>query len=335
MGGSKDNLIAKNNIKDIEKKLKITPLKSESIKEIIYELLTDKADPFGQNFIKPILPDEKLKLKVFIGNEGLIKETTLIPFKSKEWDIVLKTIQNDYREKLKTENYISIAKWLDLLEDQYKVSYLTFIPDDSIKIVSLPHATIFTEGFGCTNRDLATDCERAWTNLASSTLNIISNVLFMNGTSNVTTYYRDDDDTSTSNMYSQAEFRSYPTAYSEMGVIIRKDSSATMTMYEGRAINDTSDTMDIVLNNAGSRSVACSGVSVTLSNGETNKLQASGSTLTMFQAGVTKPTCTESTISSGTRGGFYNFQSTIDSSGTYDNFEVGDLAGTRRIWLLN
>lgn len=335
LGNGKDEEIDLNRLKDIEKTLQIKKIKSKKIKDVIYEILTEDGDPTGLNGFKPILPNHNLKLEINIGNEGKIKEVSLIPNVSNEWSLIVKTIQNDYKTLLKNSSFVSIGRWLDSLEDQYKVSYENFIPIDAeIKLASLPHHTTYTEDFNCADRTVETGCDLSWTKITND-LQIFSNTVAPNSTTTFSQLeYRADSDLSSANMYAQDQVANMPTPGSGndygIGVITRKDNTATKTDYEHYCVKKQSgsDNCQIVKNIAGTRS-GLGNANTTFSNADVVKGISSGSTISTYQNGSLITSVTDSSISSGTRAGIYFDTGGDNPIGLFyelDNFEAGDVA---------
>ena len=165
--GNEKTEISKKQKENFEKRIGYS-IKSIKIVDLIYEIITEKGDPTGQASFRPFA-SSNLKIKVGAAE----KQVKIIPFISKEWPLMLARIQEDYRHLLKIEKYQKIAKWLDALEQEYKVPYEIFIPDDAIKIVSLPHQTTVTEDFNCSDND-SLNCDLSWTELGGD-IDIVSN----------------------------------------------------------------------------------------------------------------------------------------------------------------
>lgn len=329
----------------IRSTLKTKALKFDNLRDILYEILTEKADPTGKDKVKPLMPNRNMELEIYFGTKKKIKKSKLIPFVSKEWDLVLQTMQEDYRRMLKTEPWHEIAKQLDYWEDKFGVHYTTFIPDDSIQIASLPHATTITDDFDCAN-SASPDCDLSYTELSTGYFEIDSNELeiakFCCFNSHNT--IRADTDLSGDDHYAQIDAtsgnsitaQSVPNWY---GTIVRKDSSTTMTFYQGRyrhRSDANTDTYHIYEWTSGTDTDIHSDTTgaTTPSYPFTIKTEVDGSTIKFYVNGVEELSTTDTSITSNTRTGVWGYKQHSSNRINLDDFEAADLgaATTRRIF---
>lgn len=335
-GSNKDSVLNLKAIEEIKGKLKVD-VKSTNVKDVIYEVLTKGGDPTGQTSFKPLMPTNDLKMQINIGREGKIKELTLIPYVSKEWDLVLKTMQNDYKEMLKSVDYTVIAKVLDYWEEQFGVNYEKFIPDDSIKIASLPHQTTVTEDFNCADNSSLT-CDLTWTETtgccsASGDIQIVSNEAYQTF-ANSWKINRHGTDLSTSNNYAQAD-----TTYIKDGTdndfasFIWTRSSSDQNGYyairERTSAGSGDSGYEIRKRVSGTETVIVAKALQAFSFPETWKIEANGSAIKSYLAGVEKQSVTDTSVSTGLRGCVAIYTQINGGSVdrvTMDNFENGDIA---------
>ena len=313
---------------------------STNFKDLLWELLTTKADPTGQLRWKPLMPDEKRQIKLFLGAKTPIKEITLTPFVSKEWDIVLQTIQEDYRRLIRTEEPVYIAKWLDKLEEDFGTPYHTFIPKDEIQIASLPHQTTITDDFNCAD-SVDPTCDLSWTEV-EGTVSILTNQIVdaLQGTSFT---IRAESALSSVNQYSQYIFISESGTGTHLLIpIVRVTSSgATPDFYGFRRQLAASDIHRLEKRVANTTTVIAGPTTEASGLPETLKTQINGSTLKGYIGGVEKQSVTDTAITGNLYTGFRGFNTAGANQGTLDDFEAGDLAvaaastGRRRIIGIN
>ena len=303
----------------IQSKLGINPV-SNTIRDIIYELLTQEADPTGITRWKPSRPNKSNKIKIYFGSEGVIKEVVLIPNVSPEWPMVVRAMQEDYRHMLRTEEPDRIAKALDMWEEQFGVPYQTFIPKDAIQIASLPHATTITESFNTADSDTLGP-SLTWTEVSLDTDIVSNQAKFMNTTG--TALVRADSDLSSDDHYAQCEIHTQSAASRGYGPICRKDSTATLTFYHARYLN-TTDLLQLFKFSGGTGTQLGSSISITYAAGKVVKVYSDGSTIKAFYDGGELVSATDSAITGNLRTGMRH--NTNIGTSIVDNFEAADLS---------
>lgn len=317
LGNKLDSPLSNPILTILKARLGIANFQETTLRGILWEALTVNADPTGQTRWKPLMPGHDSKMRLYLGTQGKIKEIALIPFISPEWDIVLAKYHEDYRNLVETENYRTVAKSLDYLEQQYNVDYSYFIPDDAIvRIVSLPHNTTITDNFNCVNSD-SLNCVLTWTELTGD-YDISSNKAICN-TSNFNCEARADSALSSSNQYAQATASdSYSTR--ARGVIINKDSSATRSFYVMN-VRDASGLKSQIYSVSSGTYTQLASVVSSFANGETVKGENNGGALAVYMNGTLDTSVTDTTYTNLYAGLFaYN------NVYLQDNFEAADLA---------
>lgn len=304
--------------------LKISDLESETIEDIIWEKLTIKADPTGVSGPKPLTPKSDRKLELNLGRNK--KQISLIPFISKEWNVVLRTLQNDYKELISTENIKTVAKVLDYWEKQFGVPYHVFIPQGEIKIASLPHETIIVEDWNCSDSDSIT-CDLTWTETLND-LDIASNRLRA-GANNSSSLGRAETDLSSSNNYAQIKiiFLDGTGSHNYSHRPGTRWNSSANTFYAVRRLG-TGGTQQYRIErvSSGTATVISGPTTLALSLPETWKIEANGSTITAYLEGVSKASVTDTNITSGTRAGVGIYSFDLSSTEVIDDFEAGDIS---------
>lgn len=332
----------------IRSTLKTKALKFDNLRDILYEILTENADPTGADKVKPLMPNRKMELEIYFGTKKRIKKSKLVPFVSQEWGVVLATMHNDYKRLVRTEPLHEVAKQLDYWEEKFGVHYTTFVPHDSIQLASLPHATSYTESFDCAN-SADPSCDYTWTELATGDLKIDSNELEIAKfcCANAHNTIRLDQDLSGDDHYAEIDVvtgnaitaQSVPNWY---GTIVRKDSANTATdmdFYQGRyrhrsdASTDTFHIYEWTDNSDAELTSDITGAT-TPSYPFTIKTEIDGNTIKFYVDGVEKLSTTDTSITSNTRTGVWAYKQHSSNQVNMDSFTTADLGAAleRRIW---
>lgn len=165
LGDDLDTLISSVLKEKLKKELVVTKIEESTLRNIIFELMTLRADPKGQDRWFPVRTDFNKKIKIYFTGK-LLKEKKIIPGVSPEWDVTVSTIQEIYRRKVVDTtpiNQIILAKQLDLWSEKYGVPSGDFIPEGVEAISPLPHETEIQEDWNspCSAGD-DPDCDVDW-----------------------------------------------------------------------------------------------------------------------------------------------------------------------------
>lgn len=298
-------------------------LSKSTIIDILWELLTTKADPAGQTFAKPLMPIKGGKLELHLGGYSLLRAEK---FNFKKHPLVLEVIKNDYRKNRAddiAENSQNYKKVLSAWESKYGIDYKNFIPQDLFDEGKLPHNTRITEDWSCAN-SVSIDCDLGWT-VTSGDFDIVTNAIEGIGTG--ADIARADTSLATDDHYAQLRLLNRVVNGESSGCIIRKDNTATNTKYEG--VFNMQGGADLWI--TGKR---VAGVFTTL--GSTNeegavndviRLEADGSSLRRYRNGTLQQTVTDTAITGNLQCGILGGST---AGWRFDDFEAGDL---RRIWV--
>lgn len=293
--------------------------------DFIWEMLTDAADPKGITSVKPLMPDVKGNLDLYLGGHSLVKTEKFVYGAHSHTQKVKETIQNSYRElraedkKKSSENY---RKVLDMLGEKYGISKPEdeFIPDDLPKETPIKHNTTVTEDFNGADKTASIGYDLSWSQLDFGVFYNTTNRA-MNHSSFTQCVYRADSDFSSSDNYAQVDVILGATNIDACGPIARLSSSASTGYLAWEYTNDNKLYFQKIVTNT--RTDLSAAVSVTIGS-DTVKVSCSGSTIKSYQNGTEKHSVTDTSIETGVRGGFWGYQGTADVSGC-DNFEAGDL----------
>lgn len=307
-------------------KLGITPQK-DTIREIIYELLTVHADPTGNLRWKPLMPDDKLNMKIKLGRE-VIKESKLIPGVSPEWPMVLANIQESYKDWLSWYPYRKIAMGLDFLEEKYDVPYQTFIPNGYTQIASLPHETPLTDDFNCSSSDNL-DCDLGWTE-PNGDLDIISDTIvsLVSTSGSGTAIATVDTSLSTDDHYAQIQIVALDNTGSltAAGQVMARYTDISNYYLTTTADAGPPETFRLRKLVAGTATTLGTDDTYTWDNNDFIEVEANGSTIRSLLNDVEMESQTDTDHSGQLVVGIGGIKSTSGRTVRYDNFEADIVA---------
>lgn len=301
-----------------------------TLMDCLWDILTLRADPTGATRVRPLMPTIQGNLEIHLGGHSQVASRGF-NLGMPEAANVIAVIQEDYRriraEALngKTPDPEIHRRVLDALGEKFRVDNPEgiFIPADLPKETRLPHRTTITDNFTrADSTTLGASSEGwSWTELEGN-IDIVTNRAAAQTTGTFDTA-RADSDLSSADHYSQAICRFNGGGYP--GVMMRKDSSATLTYYSARLVN----TLDKVL------AKYVSGTETTLGTNHaahavntdfTVKGTANGSTITFDRDGGTETeSVTDTAITGNLRCGIGGFLG-IGSTQLNDDFVAADLA---------
>ncbi len=298
-------------------------LSSNTSLDILWELLTLRADPTGQLRWKPLMPEIDGKLKLYLGGFSLVREESYNPT---QHPLVLELLREDYRrlrQEFQSVGSDHYRKVLSAWQDKYGKFGLTwedFIPADLPKEKPLLHSTTITESFNKADDGLGPDL--TWTAVAG-TWGVTSNQADYRSTQAVG-YARAESDLATDDHYAQAVVtHSGGVSASAWPGVCTRLSTVANTYYRA-LIYEYDDKLYIEKLVAGTGTTLGS-VAITMSWPCTLKCQADGSTIKGFQNAVEKLSVTDTAITAIVRTGIVGYQ-WADYNIRWDNFEAGDLA---------
>lgn len=188
--------------------------------------------------------------------------------------------------------------------------------------------TVHTESFNTADSDtLGPDL--TWSEV-SGDWDVVSNGCAKVSQDTVTQFARADADVSSNDNYCQAA--ELQATAKIAGPATRFSASAT-TLYATWQVNGTSRRISKWV--AGSQTDLAT-AAWTYAQNNVAKIEASSSTITAYQDGVQRVQTTDTSIASGTRGGFMAYQAV--ATAMFDSFEVGDIGGgavTKRRYTLS
>jgi hypothetical protein len=294
-----------------------------NLAELLFDALTDRADPSGDSAAKPLMPgaDGWMDLHVV----GRVKGERFEWGRSPRTNLMRDVLQREFRALWDRGGGVEAEKRreharrvLDFWADQHsEADWREFVPPDLRGEVPgrLKHATTHTESFNKADSDtLGPDL--TWTETAGD-FDVVSNRISATSGS----VCRAEADVSSANHYAQANIF-FAGAY--LGITARHAAAAN-TYYVGYGINTTLTEMYKRVagsyTNLGTMNPAAS-------SGDLYKVECNGSAIKLYIAGVQKISVTDTAIAGGTRGGF----DSINSTATADAYEISDLAAAGIIY---
>lgn len=313
----------------------------------IWSALTLHADPTGQTACKPLLPTSDLHLELHFG--GKLLKRTLFDLASPEAAGVKGVLQEDYRKIRadtlggKTSDAQLHLKVLDYWGEKYKVAdpQNYFVPADLPKEAPIKHGTTLTDDFNRADQaPLGTASGggswQSYTSLGSGLSTDSTRVAVVSNSysdasafSGITGWAnsRLESDLSSSDAAVQCDVTALgATKNGQIGPTVRNTTGADGTCYLARAVEVTAaihltkEASNGTLTDISSQSVTVSGLPKQL------YISFSGSSYVVKWNGSTVLSGTDTTISSGTRGGMFLYEPDLAAATAADNWQAADLA---------
>lgn len=216
--------------------------------------------------------------------------------------------------------------WKPLRPRTRSNEFVLHLGSTPLRLPVIRGGTTITEDWNCTDSASLT-CDLTWTEVEGSDLEILSNEAHMTG-GGASTHARADTDLASDDHYAQVVLAQWPavsTGTDGLGVICRKDSTATMTFYRFATFAvvaaDTRELVKLV----GGTETALETDTTAVAAGNTIYVDADGSTQEARVNGSNILNGTDTAITGNTRTGVFGL---LGGSATVsmDNFEAADLA---------
>jgi hypothetical protein len=300
---------------------------NNQLQTYIGETLTRQADAAGATRAKPVMPDGP-NLRVFLGSSTPVYSRAFQGTADAAWGPIQTVLREGYRE---VRRYCLLrAEFFDnqgfpLLAAYWRAKYRRFlgarllryrawgltradlIPTDLPDEGDLPPETTLTDSFDRTDSasSLGSSSEGwSWTPVTSSTWGISSNEGYMVSASVVPIDAFANSALSDPDMYAEAALSGPGAGEGEWGLMVRRHgTSATRTFYYGGPRRLAAGYISKVV--AGVLTSGFLSGSTTNSGTQTWKLDVNGTTLTLYQDGVSRATGTDSAIDGTSVGGLY------------------------------
>ena len=326
--GNWHDIKANKRLRDLFPKRGRRRLQADDLIGLVRESLTN-GDPTGQEFCKPLMPSSLGVLEVTMDRQRHCERFRW--GKSAESNIVRDVIRADMEELIercqrevgekKREHHRRV---LDMLCEQYGIEdWQEFVRPNRVKDIPgrLKHETSLTDDFTRADQTgLGTSSEGwSWGSVTAG-INIVSNRARSTTDNNAS---RAESDLSSADHYSQAVIIQSAATNRSMGVRCRYSSSAN-TCYEGTSNGTSTSSFLIKRLSAGTPtqlSTADRGSTVTT---RTARITVSGSSLDMWEDGVSKTTVTDTNITGNLRCGIGKSFTQQTGTQEWDDFVCSD-----------
>ena len=317
-GADIDSKVSLSSIIAIESVLKLSkPLESQTIRNILFELFTQHGDITGATAWKPLIPNREGVLTMGIKGHTIIKSEK---FEIDKHSKSLALLQHDFakaRAKLEPRGSVKHLQLLSTIVAKTGIPYAIITGSSEIKPV-IPATRVGDTFDGTNGTDLdahtptastSTPAGSGWTHL-QSTAEIVNDTEAEVSTQNTEGIFRLDSAVSSTDHFCEADVTTNNEARNyDATVFCRKDSSATLTMHEGRLqiAQSVGDHMEIFKRVGGATTeLAASPNDEFIFNDGffyTINLDINGTSLELFRDEVSKASTTDASISAGTFGG--------------------------------
>jgi hypothetical protein len=297
---------------------------NNQLQTYIGETLTRQADAAGANRAKPVMPTRQGNLEVFLGSSTPVLRRAFQGTADAAWGPIQQALREGYRA-VRAYCLVRAAFWenqgFPLLAAYWAAKYKRFlgamllkyrawnltradlIPTDLPDEGDLPPDTTVSDNFD--RADSTTTLGTDWTAVTSSTWGISSNEAYMVSASVVPIdAFYDTSALSDPDMYAEAALSGVGAGEGEWGLMVRRHgTSSTRTFYYGGPRRLAAGYISKVV--GGTLTSGFLSGSTTNSGTQTWKLDVNGTTLTLYQDGVSRATGTDSAIDGTSVGGLY------------------------------
>jgi hypothetical protein len=298
----------------------------DKLVDLLWDTLTNGADPDGNTSCKPLVPNSDLLLELNLGG-SVVKSESFSWGQHPHTDKLRQLIRSEFAilfdlvHNGKMRDDKQHLRILDAWCEKYHVTdWKEFVAPSLQKDVPgrVPHNTIITDNFNRTNADALGTSSEGWTwNEFIGDLDIVSNAVVPQVAGGGQDTAMAESDLSSADHYSQAVI-TLGASFHYVGVIARKHNTAE-TYYIGYGESNGSCLVDKVINGVQTFLNSGSG----MANG-TIKLSANGSSIKFYVNGVEQISFTDTSITGNVRGGIFGY---IGSGCTLDDFQAADLGG--------
>ena len=319
-------------------------LDGRTLKDVIWNILTIHADATGRDRSKPLMPTVRGNLEMRMGGFSLVKSEPFDIHTHPAKSVVLGVLREDYRRICAEHRKIfrrgdprqeHYKKVLGAWMRKYRVSdHRIFLPSELPDEGWLPPTTIIGDTFvEASDTDISSHTATgpnggfSWTELTGDTDIIASTDLAQHQSGLTASELRADSDLSTDDHYSQGDVTPSTSVSSAAGTIGRKDSTTTLTFYIAEVSPPENDDLYKLEKSIDGTRTGIGDAAYDGSDGDTLRLEMSGSSITILNNGVIKVgPITDTSITGNLRAGMR----LRGSSEELDNFEAADLAAVAR-----
>jgi hypothetical protein len=294
----------------------------------LIDLFTEGSDPEGVEGPKPLIPTTQGRMEMHLGGRSHFERFRWgDQYTGKVQDVIRRdfaaTMADAQTGKLRdTSHHLRI---LDATCDKFGIEdWKEFVPANLQKDVPgrLKHETTQSDDF---NRTDSTGLGANWSNVVSAGMDVVSNQARGTNAAGGGIRVRLQLDVSSADHYAQSDALGFGAPGANNGPLARYATAAdTNYAWLLRSVTPFRRLLKIV---TGTATVLAS--DTTAQTTSTLRIECNGSSLKVYVAGVeiTGLATTDSSITTGTRGGMQGQQDTTVGNRTlHDNFEISDLA---------
>lgn len=300
-----------------------------ALTDVLLQHMTIFSDPAGEDRVKPLVPSGRtvggvweIKYQLWLG--GALATSKPFSLADLETTPLLDCLRRAYREQREdsfagrspSQHY---RKFLGGLRRKYRIPHTNFIPGDLPDEGWLPPETTITESFNkADSTTLGPD--QSWTEVVTDWEVFSNQARYVSG---ITADARCEGVVSSADHYGQASLITLNTA-ADAGFGAAARFAAAANTYYMAWVREPDNTQRIYKRVAGTLTELTSGTTLTISLPELYKCECNGSTIKGYQAGVERSSVSDSSITTGVRGGIAGYSGS--TAPVCDLFEVSDLA---------
>jgi len=293
--------------------LGMSNLNGTKLLDVLWDTLTENADPEGEQRAYPIIPTHNGQIELYLGGHSLIKSRVFKGITDPAWPNIQKVLRKDFKEITASVGKTSDlpAKSLGAWKLKFKISDESlFIPDDMDKSIKAKKPeTSVSDNFNRADGAIGTN----WTAHIGNFTVSSNAVLPTGGAMNVATF---NTELSSSDNYSESVCSSYSSG-PDSGLMCRYNSGA----YYAYWYENLSSSSGYKLTKFSGTETRLGSYSASTTGARTIKVYSNGSTIKGFVDGVEKVSVTDTTITSGVRVGIHSWS----VRGYHDDFLAADL----------
>lgn len=306
-------------------------VQGDDLLSLARSLLMDGSDPTGQEFAKPLIPGADGKIRFELGPLCRHRELKASSLKATYWSNVRDVLRADFEGCFRDAKAGRLSddqqhrRILDATCEKYGLDdWRELVPEALIKDVEgrLPHATTYSDDF---NRADATGLGSGWSNQVGPGFDISGNQARGTNASAAATRSRFDSDVSSADHEASADLVSLGATTNSAGVLARFAAAAD-THYLWIWRNTTNPRRRVLKLISGTGNLLASD-NTAPSLTANLRIFPDGSSLTVYVDGVQVSglDVTDTSISSGTRGGMQGLASTMSGDrSVLDNYLIAD-----------
>jgi hypothetical protein len=308
---------------------KIRP-KGDDLLGLIFDLLTDGADPDGIDGPKPLMPTGGT-LELTFGN---VRHCENFKWGDRRTAKVRDVLRRDFASAMddsisgKMRDKEQHLRILDATCEKYGVDdWKEFVPVNRVKNIKgrVPHETTITDNFNKANSSTVGNL-LTWTKVNNAWANNTNAAQYTTIGGSTNGFIRAESDLSSSDHYSQCVASNIGSSgTTNGGGAAARFASGASTFYYVFAYRF--DSKLYLSKTVAGTDTTLTSATITIAPPQTFQIRCSGSSIKGYQEGVERVSTTDTAISGNTRGGIVSYQ-VMAGGAFFDDFEASDLAAS-------